>query len=431
MNYSYDGGATWLPLSLDMTDTTLPVGPGDLLGSPVYFQVQASNGFNTTTAQVGPIQLTQTPQIAASLTSLDFRNGLPGISVERDLVLTDTGTGPLQVTKVAFDNPAFNLISPILPVTLFGGGDMTLQVTFTAPSAGPAQGKMTITSNAAGTPSLIIPLTATGITSAVPDPVVRPTSVDFGQVATGSTNTQTVALQNFGPGPMQVNSLSVTGTGFTLGAGLAQTPFDLGTDSVSIGVQFAPTQAGAQSGSLTITTSDPAHPSIVVSLRGTGDQWHWRVLVHPGGGHAESTLLHQRGRHWDSHRHGSGRLLLDGNQQRPKLAYHDQYRQRQRHGELHGGRQHRHGRDLSHRRHHGGRRNVDRHPSGGRDSDLYELQHSRMQPDGHFAVHAGQHRQRDPLGGLVLLEHGRDQRSGHGEAGIDHGVLGQPDAVDL
>ena len=267
--------------------------------------------------------MTQTPQIAASPTSLDFRNSLPGISVERDLALTDTGTGPLQVTKVAFDNPAFTLISPTLPFTLLAGDSMTLQVTFTATSAGPAQGKMTITSNAATTPSLVIPLTATGITSVAPDAAVSPTSVDFGQVATGSTSKQTVSLQNFGPGPMQVKSVSVTGTGFTLASGLAQTPFSLGTESVSIGVQFAPTQAGAQTGSLTITTDDPAHASIVVSLRGTGTTMRWLSAAGP----ARSTVTFtERVRHCYSHRHASTGCTLTASSSAPSGLPRAEYR---------------------------------------------------------------------------------------------------------
>jgi choice-of-anchor C domain-containing protein len=270
VDYSYDDGATWTPLSLDMTETTLPVEPGDLLGSPVYFRVQASDGFNTATAQVGPIQVTQTPQIAASPAALDFRNGLPGIGVERDLVLTATGSGPLRVTKVEFDNPAFTLTSPTVPFTLFAGDDITLQVRFAAASAGAAQGKMTITSNAVTTPSLVVPLTATGTTSVAPDAVVSPVSLDFGQVATGTTAVQTVTLQNFGPGQLQVNSVSVAGAGFTLAAGLPPTPFVLGIESIAIGVEFAPKQAGAQTGSLTISTSDPSRASLAVSLRGSG-----------------------------------------------------------------------------------------------------------------------------------------------------------------
>ena len=48
VDYSYDGGTTWVPLSLDTTDTSLSASPGDFLGPQVYFRVQASDGFNTT-----------------------------------------------------------------------------------------------------------------------------------------------------------------------------------------------------------------------------------------------------------------------------------------------------------------------------------------------------------------------------------------------
>jgi hypothetical protein len=270
VDYSSDGGATWIPLSLPMTDSSLAIDPAGLVGPAVYFRVQASDGFFTTMAQAGPVQLVQTPHIAATPATLDFRNGLPGISVERDLVLTNPGSGPLQVTKVAFDNAAFSLLSPKVPFTVFSGDQLTLQVMFTAPAAGPAQGNMTISSNDAATQSLMIPLSGTGISSVAPDAAVGAASVDFGQVAVGSTGTQTVNVRNFGPGQLTVNAVSVSGAGFALAAGLAQTPIALGVEMLAIGVQFTPTQTGAQIGSLTIATSDPANASLMVSLRGTG-----------------------------------------------------------------------------------------------------------------------------------------------------------------
>jgi len=40
--------------------------------------------------------------------------------------------------------------------------------------------------------------------------------------------------------------------------------------SFNLSVQFAPTAAGPQNGTLTLATNDPAHPSVSISLAGTG-----------------------------------------------------------------------------------------------------------------------------------------------------------------
>jgi uncharacterized protein (TIGR03437 family) len=161
VDYSYDGGATWVPLTLDTIATSVSVSPGDFLGPEIYIRVQASDGFNTATAQVGPIQVSQTPQIAATPISLDFQNGLPGTSVDRALVLNNPGSGPLEVTSVTFSGASFTLTYPALPLRIFAGDSVTLGVRFTPPGIGPRVGTMSIANNATTAP-LQIPLQGNG-----------------------------------------------------------------------------------------------------------------------------------------------------------------------------------------------------------------------------------------------------------------------------
>jgi len=94
-----------------------------------------------------------------------------------------------------------------------------------------------------------------------------PTSLSFGDVASGSTSAaQTVTVSNPGSSAASVSSVSVTGAfsqtntcGSSIAAG----------GSCSVAVKFAPTSGGALTGTLTINTSAPGGP-ITVALSGTG-----------------------------------------------------------------------------------------------------------------------------------------------------------------
>ena len=113
----------------------------------------------------------------------------------------------------------------------------------------------------------------TPVLTAFPNPVqpgalnASPTSLSFGDVASGSTSSaQTVTVSNPGTSAASVSSVGVTGAfsqtntcGTSIAAG--------GTCTVS--VKFAPTSGGALTGTLTIDTSAPGGP-LTVALSGTG-----------------------------------------------------------------------------------------------------------------------------------------------------------------
>ncbi|HEX9542732.1 MAG TPA: discoidin domain-containing protein [Streptosporangiaceae bacterium] len=94
-----------------------------------------------------------------------------------------------------------------------------------------------------------------------------PSSVSFGNVTVGQTSAaQTVTVSNPGSTSASISQLSVSGPfsqtstcGATLGAGA----------SCTVSVKFAPTAAGAASGTLTVASSAPNSP-LSVPLSGTG-----------------------------------------------------------------------------------------------------------------------------------------------------------------
>jgi hypothetical protein len=94
-----------------------------------------------------------------------------------------------------------------------------------------------------------------------------PSSVSFGNQAVGSTSAaQSVTVSNPGSSAASVSSISVTGPfsqtntcGSSIAAG----------GSCTVSVKFAPTSAGAASGTLSVASSAPSSP-LTVALSGTG-----------------------------------------------------------------------------------------------------------------------------------------------------------------
>jgi len=107
----------------------------------------------------------------------------------------------------------------------------------------------------------------------VPTPIagLSVTTLGFGNVATNSNATLSVTLTNSGNGPLTINSSTVTGTGFTKVTGGCGTILNAGA-TCNISVRFAPTSAGAKTGSLVITdnTNNVANSTQTVTLTGTG-----------------------------------------------------------------------------------------------------------------------------------------------------------------
>ncbi|MGD0361578.1 MAG: choice-of-anchor D domain-containing protein [Bryobacteraceae bacterium] len=105
-----------------------------------------------------------------------------------------------------------------------------------------------------------LPLVQAVLTSAMGGPCslavlgVAPSNLSFGNVAVGSTSTQTVTLTGIGTGATTISQAAVSGAGFSL-SGLSL-PLTLAAgQNVSFSVAFAPAATGSASGSIAFTSS--------------------------------------------------------------------------------------------------------------------------------------------------------------------------------
>jgi FtsP/CotA-like multicopper oxidase with cupredoxin domain len=108
--------------------------------------------------------------------------------------------------------------------------------------------------------------------TAVPFAAIAPTSLAFGNVPLNSASVpQTVTLSNTGTGPFTYTAAIL---GANLGDFAVTSNVCAGTVAASstcaISVTFTPTVTGPESANLIFTTSDPANPTLGVSLTGIG-----------------------------------------------------------------------------------------------------------------------------------------------------------------
>jgi hypothetical protein len=204
------------------------------------------------------------PGAALSTTVLTFCPQVVGsASVAQTVQLTNSGQAALSITSISASGDFAQ--SNTCGSTVTAGANCTISVTFTPTDAGSRTGEVTITDNASGAPQ-IVALSGTGI-SPMPGVTLMPASLTFAAQNTGSgSSPQTITLTNTGSAALTVATITASGDFAetnTCGATLAAAA------NCTISVTFTPTQAGAQSGTITVTDSAADSPQ-TVALSGTG-----------------------------------------------------------------------------------------------------------------------------------------------------------------
>ena len=196
---------------------------------------------------------------------VDFGDVGTDTSQTQDLMITNSGTGSIsgKVVTTGLGKP-FEVTSGAGAYKLTANHARKVVIKFAPTSAGSPSGAIQVTSNGGASTSVAVTGTAEPGTLSV-------SNLDFGAVAVHKTLSMVLAIQNTGLGVLhgkvitkglapQFKVLSGAGS-FTLASGKRH----------SVKVKFAPGKPGAFNGSLTVTSDDPANPSAVVGLSGTGD----------------------------------------------------------------------------------------------------------------------------------------------------------------
>ncbi len=129
--------------------------------------------------------------LAASATSLNFGNVVPGSSSPQTLTLTNTGTTSVTISQATVTGAGFSVAGGMSSVSVAPGQNQAFQIQFAPKSAGSVSGSISIASDAANSP-LAISLSGNGMatlaitTQPGSQSVVAGQAASFSVVATGT-----------------------------------------------------------------------------------------------------------------------------------------------------------------------------------------------------------------------------------------------------
>ena len=181
-------------------------------------------------------------------------------SATQALTVTNTGNATLEITSITA-SAQFSQTNNC-GSSLAASAACKIQVTFTPTTAGSLTGLITLTDNAGDSPETM-QLLGTGV---IPLVTLSPSSISFANQAVDTTSAvQAATVTN-----NQSTALGITS--IVASSGFSQTnncPASLaGAASCTVKVAFAPTQVGAQNGTVTITDNAATSPQSI-TLSGT------------------------------------------------------------------------------------------------------------------------------------------------------------------
>jgi len=201
--------------------------------------------------------------LSASPSSANFGSLPVGASASIGVTVSNLGTAAVSITASSITGTGFSM-SKLSPQTLNPNQATSFTVTFAPTNAIAVTGSVSITSNAPGSP-ITIALAGTGTQ---PQIAANPTSVSFGTVTDGTSNSQTITLENQGNATLTFSQIAVAGTGFTE-TGLSTSTTIAAGGSTTFNAVFTPSSPTTVPGSITLTTNGTPSP-FVINLSGTG-----------------------------------------------------------------------------------------------------------------------------------------------------------------
>ncbi len=234
----------------------------------------ASNDLDENPLDVALVALGVQPDIVVSPLDHAFATLAVGDSASYPFEIRNVGVGALIIrstTIVGLDASEFAILSGA-PFAVAAGDSLDLLVRYAPSSPGSKLATLHIESNDADEDSLSVILTGDAVTSFQPD-LDAATTVGFGNVAVGASDSMSIAIGNIGLSNLHVASLTIAGPDsldFILTPG--GIPFTLAPHETSlVALTFSPTFLGSRSATLRLASDDPDENPFDIVLQGTGD----------------------------------------------------------------------------------------------------------------------------------------------------------------
>jgi len=205
-------------------------------------------------------------QLAATPATAAFGNVVTGTNNSQTITLTNGGSAALTISSATVAGAGFSTTGLTVPLSIAAGKTATFNAVFGPSAAGSVTGSVALVSNAPNSP-FTIALSGTGV-AATQVLGLSASSLSFGNVNVGSNSSLSATLTNNGNSNVTISGVTASGAGFSssgLTSGETLTP----NQAVTVTGEFAPTTAGAVSGSVSIASNATSSPS-TITLSGTG-----------------------------------------------------------------------------------------------------------------------------------------------------------------
>jgi hypothetical protein len=191
----------------------------------------------------------------------DFGEVCLGSFVDRDLVINNSGTCPLEITAITSSSPGFVVPAVIsFPLVVSAGGSITVPLRFQPTALGSAAATIRVFSNDPASPTQL------RVRGTAPPPRLVLSIADHGDfchTCVGDCNDKPLILSNSGKCKLTVTGIS-SSSGEFLVPDVVIFPLVIGAGSaVPLTLRFQPTSFGAKSATITVTSDDPAGPRTV------------------------------------------------------------------------------------------------------------------------------------------------------------------------
>ncbi len=262
-------GSSFSGLAVDASDKLIVIGTTDAQDFPTTAgSYQSSAPPNQNPQQfashnfVAKLDLgTAGPSVCVPGNSVTLGTVLVGTSAVVNMPVTNCGNAPLQISSVV------SSVGSVVPgqgcSVVAAGSTCNLPLTFTPADGSSVSGTLTITDNAAIKQQTVYFNGKGGVPS-----VFIPNIFPVSDLLVGTRGTNEIDFQNSGDGAWVVSNATITGE-FSIGTNTCLAGQSRNAYLCYITINFAPTEAGAHAGTLTLTDNMAGSPHII-QLTGNG-----------------------------------------------------------------------------------------------------------------------------------------------------------------
>jgi hypothetical protein len=203
---------------------------------------QALFGGHSSTPQTGLVQMASS--------SLAFGTVVIGSSQTLTDAITNSSAKSVTISAATASDTQFSITAPALPLTLAPGQNASLSVRFTPRAAGQPSGEISVVTNAASSSKMALAVSGKAVMAGQIS--VSPSSVSFGNVQVGKSQSQTATLTNSGGSSVIISQAAASSAGFSLSGLTLPVTLSPG-QSTALSIVFAPKAVGAAKGSISMT----------------------------------------------------------------------------------------------------------------------------------------------------------------------------------